>query len=171
MTFTSTADFGDITVGEQVSFGVAGNESARAFLPVEAAGATVLAVDGHGRPALLSRQIGTGSVVLCTYPVEHMAARTPRVNPESTWRLYAALAAAAGVQLPLAASDPRVMTGRLRTGAGEVAVLVNTSAQQVEVALVTTGTALYGRGDTASGEPLQELVLAPFEVEILSRLT
>ena len=50
-------------------------------------------------------------------------------------------------------------------------MLVNTSAQQVEVALVTTGTALYGRGDTASGEPLQELVLAPFEVEILSRLT
>ena len=171
VTFTFAADFGDITVGEQVSFSVAGSESARAFLPVEAAGATVLAVDGHGRPALLSRQIGTGSVVLCTYPIEHMAARTPRVNPESTWRLYAALAAAAGVQLPLAASDPRVMTGRLRTGAGEVAVLVNTSAQQVEVALVTTGTALYGRGDTAPGEPLQQLVLAPFEVEILSRLT
>ncbi len=171
VTFTFTADFGDITAGEQVSFSVAGNENARAFLPVEAAGATVLAVDGHGRPALLSRQIGTGSVVLCTYPVEHMAARTPRVNPESTWRLYAALAAAAGVQLPLAASDPRVMTGRLRTGAGEVAVLVNTSAQQVEVALVTTGTASYGRGDTAPGEPLQQLILAPFEVEILARLT
>jgi endo-1,4-beta-mannosidase len=171
VTFTFTADFGDITAGEQVSFRVAGTESARAFLPVEAAGATVLAVDGHGRPALLSHQIGTGSVVLCTYPVEHMAARTPRVNPESTWRLYAALAAAAGVQLPLAASDPRVMTGRLRTGAGEIAVLVNTSAQQVEVALVTTGTASYGRGDTAPGEALQQLVLSPFEVEILSRLT
>ena len=70
MTFTFTADFGNITVGEQVSFSVAGNENARAFLPVEAAGATVLAVDGHGRPALLGGQIGTGSVVLCTYPVE-----------------------------------------------------------------------------------------------------
>ena len=171
VTFTFTADFGDITAGEQVSFGVAGNESARAFLPVEAAGATVLAVDGHRRPALLSRQIGTGSMVLCTYPVEHMAARTPRVNPESTWRLYAALAAAAGVQLPLAASDPRVMTGRLRTGAGEVAVLVNTSAQRVEVGLVTTGTASYGRDDAAPGEALRQLVLAPFEIEILSRLT
>jgi endo-1,4-beta-mannosidase len=171
VTFTFTADFGDITAGEQVSFRVAGNESARAFLPVEAAGATVLAVDGHGRPALLSRQIGTGSVVLCTYPVEHMAARTPRVNPESTWRLYAALAAAAGVQLPLAAGDPRVMTGRLRAGAGEVAVLVNTSAQQVEVALVTTGTASYGHKDTAEVEVLKHLVLSPFEVEILSRLT
>ena len=171
VTFTFTADFGDIAAGEQVSFNVAGNESARSFLPVEPAGATVLAVDGHGRPALLRRPIGAGSVVLCTYPVEHMAARTPRVNPESTWRLYAALAVAAGVQRPLAASDPRVMTGLLRTGGGgEVAVLVNTSAQPVEVGLVTTGTASYGR-DKAPGETLKQLVLPPFEVEILSRLT
>jgi endo-1,4-beta-mannosidase len=171
VTFTFTADFGDIAAGEQVSFRVAGNDSSRSFLPVEPAGATVLAVDGHGRPALLRRRIGAGSVVLCTYPVEHMAARTPRVNPESTWRLYAALAAAAGVQRPLIASDPRVMTGLLRTGSGEVALLVNTSAQPVEVRLVTTGAASYGRADTAAGETLKQLVLSPFEVEILSRLT
>ena len=145
--------------------------SARSFLPVEPAGATVLAVDGHGRPALLRRRIGSGSVVLCTYPVEHMAARTPRVNPESTWRLYAALAAAASVQRPLTASDPRVMTGLLRAGGREVAVLVNTSAQPVEVRLVTTGTASYRRHDTSPGETLKQLVLPPFEVEILSRLT
>ena len=50
-------------------------------------------------------------------------------------------------------------------------MLVNTSAQPVEVGLVTTGTASYGRGDTAPVEPLRQLVLAPFEVEILSRLT
>jgi endo-1,4-beta-mannosidase len=171
VTFTFTADFGDIAAGEQVSFSVAGNASARSFLPVEPAGATVLAVDGHGRPALLRRRIGSGSVVLCTYPVEHMAARTPRVNPESTWRLYAALAAAASVQRPLTASDPRVMTGLLRAGGREVAVLVNTSAQPVEVRLVTTGTASYRRHDTSPGETLKQLVLPPFEVEILSRLT
>jgi endo-1,4-beta-mannosidase len=171
VTFTFTADFGDIAAGEQVSFSVAGNASARSFLPVEPAGATVLAVDGHGRPALLRRRIGSGSVVLCTYPVEHMAARTPRVNPESTWRLYAALAAAASVQRPLPASDPRVMTGLLRAGGREVAVLVNTSAQPVEVRLVTTGTASYRRHDTSPGETLKQLVLPPFEVEILSRLT
>jgi endo-1,4-beta-mannosidase len=171
LTFTFTADLGDIAAGEQVSFSVAGNDSARSFLPVKPAGATVLAVDGHGRPALLQRRIGSGSMVLCTYPVEHMAARTPRVNPESTWRLYAALAEVAGVQRPLTASDPRVMTGLLRTGDGEVAVLVNTSAQPVEVRLVTTGTASYGRPDTAPVEALRQLTLPPFEVEILSRLT
>lgn len=171
LTFTFTGDLGDIAAGELVSFSVAGNDSARSFLPVEPAGATVLAVDSHGRPALLRRRIGAGSVVLCTYPVEHMAARTPRVNPESTWRLYAALAEVAGVQRPLTASDPRVMTGLLRTGNGEVAVLVNTSAQPVEVRLITTGAASYGRHDTAPGEALTQLALPPFEVEILSRLT
>lgn len=31
-----------------------------------------------------------GSVVLCTYPIEHMAAVTPRVNPEATSQLYSA---------------------------------------------------------------------------------
>ncbi len=109
--------------------------------------------------------------MLCTYPVEHMAARTPRVNPESTWRLYAALASAAGVQRPLAASDPRVMTGRLRTPAGELAMIVNTSAEQVEVGLVTTGDVSYGHRDATPGEALKQLVLPPFEVEILARLT
>ena len=171
LTLTFTADLGDIAAGERVSFSVAGNDSARSFLPVEPAGATVLAVDGHGRPALLRRRIGSGSMVLCTYPVEHMAARTPRVNPESTWRLYAALAEVAGVQRPVTASDPRVMTGLLRTGDGEVAVLVNTSAQPVEVRLVTTGTATYGHPHTAPGEALRQFTLPPFEVEILSRLT
>ena len=171
VTFTFTADFGDLMAGERVSFSVAGNESSRSFLPVEPTSATVLAVDGRGRPALLSRRIGTGSLVLCTYPVEYMAARTPRVNPESTWRLYAALASAAGVQRPLAASDPRVMTGRLRTPAGELAMIVNTSAEQVEVGLVTTGDVSYGHRDATPGEALKQLVLPPFEVEILARLT
>jgi endo-1,4-beta-mannosidase len=171
VTFTFTEDFGDIAAGERIGFRAAGNESARSFLPVEPVGAAVLAVDGHGRPALLSRRVGAGAVVLCTYPVEHMAARTPRVNPESTWRLYAALAADAGVQRPLAASDPRVITARLRAGSREVVVLVNTSAQQVEAALVTTGSASYGRREPAPGEALKRLVLPPFEVEIISRLT
>jgi hypothetical protein len=78
---------------------------------------------------------------------------------------------AAGVQRPLAASDPRVMTGLLRTGGGELAVLVNTSPQPVEVRLVTTGAASYGRADKAPGETVKQLVLPPFEVEILSRVT
>ena len=95
--FTFVEDLGDLTAGDELRFKVAGTESSRAFLPVEPAGATVLALDGHGRPALLRRPVGDGAMVLCTYPIEHMAARAPRVNPESTWRLYSALATSAGV--------------------------------------------------------------------------
>ena len=61
-----------------------------------------------------STQLGAGSTVLCTYPLEHMAARTPRVNPEDTWRLYSALAADAGVSRPVRVDDPRVLVGRVR---------------------------------------------------------
>ena len=108
--------------------------------------------------------------MLCTYPTEHMAARSPRVNPESTWRLYSALATSAGVDRPLSVPDPRVITGRLRTPAGELAVLVNASPDQAEVSLATAGSASYRRRGAESGEALSRLRLAPFEVEVLSRL-
>ncbi|HXQ86487.1 MAG TPA: hypothetical protein VN746_07415, partial [Gaiella sp.] len=70
--------------GTRLTFAVAGEPSARSYLPVETAGAEVVAVDRHGRPALLRHAVGAGRTVLCTYPLEHMAARTPRVNPEDT---------------------------------------------------------------------------------------
>jgi endo-1,4-beta-mannosidase len=80
-----------------------------ARLPVEPIGAEVLAVDAEQRPALLRHRIGRGAMVLCTYPLEYMAAKTPRVNPEDTWRLYSALAEEAGVGRPWHVEDPRVM--------------------------------------------------------------
>jgi hypothetical protein len=64
--------------------------------------------DTRGRPALLLRAIGQGSLVLCTYPVEHMAALTPRVNPDDMVTLYDALARHAGVRRLVTADDPRV---------------------------------------------------------------
>ena len=168
--FSFVEALGDLAVGDELAFKVAGNKSARAFLPFEPAGATVLALDGHGRPALVRRQVGDGAMVLCAYPTEHMAARAPRVNPESTWRLYSALASAAGVDRTLTAPDGRVMTGRLRTPAGEVAVLVNTSPDQVDLSLVTTGTASYGRRAAGPRQALSQLTLPPYEVEVLTRL-
>ena len=95
--FQFVDDLGDIPEGARLTFRVAGEPSARAFLPLEPQGAQVVAVDGHGRPALLRHSIGAGCTVLCTYPIEHMAAKTPGVNPEDTYRIYSALAEAAGV--------------------------------------------------------------------------
>jgi endo-1,4-beta-mannosidase len=122
---------GGLASGTRLAFAVGGEPSARSYLPVEPAGAEVLAVDGHGRPALLRHAVGAGSTVLCTYPLEHMAARTPRVNPEDTWRLYAALAESAGVDRPVSVPDPRIVAGALRHGGSTTLVLVNCSAEPI----------------------------------------
>ena len=71
-------------------------------------GAEVIATDAHGRPALLLRRVGDGDIILCTYPIEDMAAVTPRVNPDATVTLYDALADHAGVRRPVTVEDPRV---------------------------------------------------------------
>jgi endo-1,4-beta-mannosidase len=155
VTFQFVEPLGDLEPGARLTFPVAGTPSARAYLPVEPAGASVVAIDAHGRPALLRHELGAGATVLCTYPLEYMAAKTPRANPESTWRLYSALAVAAGVRRAVRVDDPRVLVGCLRTGARRLAMLVNCSPDAVEV------------------EPLLEhgvmdpVAIAPFEVATL----
>ncbi|HEX5190924.1 MAG TPA: cellulase family glycosylhydrolase [Streptosporangiaceae bacterium] len=108
VTFTMRRALGSLPGGATLRFRAAGNEHSRSYLPVRPDGAEVLATDGHGRPALLLRRVGAGSLVLCTYPIEHMAAVTPRVNPEATGSLYDALADHAGVRRAVVVRDPRV---------------------------------------------------------------
>ena len=92
-----------------------------------------------GRPALLRHALGSGATVLCTYPIEHFAARTPRANPESTWRLYSALAEAAGVSRPVRVDDPRVLVGRIDVPGSERVLFVNTSSERVPVEPIVAG--------------------------------
>jgi len=153
------APLGELAAGERLTFRIPAAAGARDHLPVEATGAAVLAVDGEGRPALLRRTLGAGALVLCTYPLEHMAARTPAANPEDTWRLYSALADAAGVARPVRVEDPRVLTGRLRTGRGERTILVNCSFETIDVEL----RAEPGRGLSLPAE----LALPPAGVAVL----
>jgi endo-1,4-beta-mannosidase len=150
------ADFGDVVRGTTLSFRAAGSPSARSYLPVESVGAEVIAVDGHDRPALLRHRVGSGSTVLCTYPLEHMAAQTANVNPETTWRLYSALAEVAGVSRPIRVLDPRIFVGRLRAGDGETALFVNCSADAVEIEPIVAGVEL--------AVPAGALALEPFGV-------
>ncbi|MCE7000456.1 cellulase family glycosylhydrolase [Saccharothrix sp. S26] len=154
-------DFGGIGAGEELVFRVGGTAESRAFLPVVPDGAEVVAVDGHGRPALLRHRVGDGWMVLCTYPVEHMAARTPRVNPEPTWRLYAALAVVAGVPPRVRVDDPLVMTGVMEHSVdGRVfAWFVSQHASPVVVRPVVDGV-LVG----LDGSPLDAVELGAFGV-------
>ena len=140
--FQFVDDLGDIAEGTRLSFRVAGEPSARAYLPVDSVGAEVVALDGHGRPALLRHRLGSGSAVLCTYPIEHMAARTPGANPEDTWRLYSALATAAEVDRPVRVDDPRVLVGRVRSGDSETAIFVNCAEDSISVEPILSGVEL-----------------------------
>lgn len=137
-------ELGGLPVGTRLAFAVAGALSARSYLPVETAGAEVVAVDRRGRPALLRHAVGAGTTVLCTYPLEHMAARTPRVNPEDTWRLYAALAESAGVVRPVTVADPRIVAGALDHGGARSFVLVNCSVEPIVAEPVLDGADVLG---------------------------
>ncbi|GAA2365935.1 cellulase family glycosylhydrolase [Streptomyces cuspidosporus] len=164
VTFILTRAFGTLPEGARLTFRAAGTENSRVFLPVEPDGAQVLAVDGRGRPALLLREIGEGGVVFCTYPIEHMAAVTPRVNPEATTTLYDALAAHAGVRRPVTVPDPRVAVDRLVHENGRVFVwLVSQAAEELSVEPAVAD----GRLTTLDGSPADTVVLAPYGVRVL----
>jgi endo-1,4-beta-mannosidase len=170
VTFTFQRDFGSLASGTQLSFRVAGNEHSRAYLPVRPAGAEVLAVDGRGRPALLLRPAGSGCLVLCTYPVEHMAALTPQVNPEATSRLYGALAAHAGVSRVVQVDDPRVAADLIvRPDGTRFAWLVSQADEPLTVKPELAGglrpVPLDGAGD--SGAASDVVTIAPFGVCVL----
>jgi hypothetical protein len=156
---TFTADLGPLPEGTTLSFRAAGTAHSRSFLPVRATSAEVLAVDGHGRPAVLRRRHGDGWIVLCTYPLEHMAAVTPRVNPDPTHRLYDALADLAGVRRPITVPDPRVSADVLvRADGTRFAVLVS----QADVELKVTPEI------TAGAAPAdEEVALEPYGVLVL----
>jgi endo-1,4-beta-mannosidase len=163
VTFEMVADLGELTAGTTITFIAGGNANARAYLPVEPDGAEVLAVDGRGRPALLRHRTGRGLMVLCTYPIEHMAGARPWANPEPTWRLYSALATAAGVSRPLRIEDPRVVIGALSVGERDAFVALNISPDSVTGDLVTDGRSIL----SADGTAVTRLALAPYEVCLL----
>lgn len=169
VTFTLQRDFGSLARGARLTFRTAGNEHSRAYLPVRPAGAEIVAVDGRGRPALLLRQAGSGSLVLCTYPVEHMAAVTPRVNPEATSQIYHALAAHAGVRRLVQVDDPRIATDLVvRSDGSRFAWLVSQADEPVTVKPeLAAGLKLVPLEGTAGSETDGDAVtLAPFGVGI-----
>jgi endo-1,4-beta-mannosidase len=161
---TLTADLGSLPGGTVLRFRAGGTEHSRAYLPVEATTAEVVAVDGHGRPALLRRRVGEGSLVLSTYPLEHMAAVTPRVNPEDTHRLYDALAELAGVERPVRADDPRVAVDVLRHEDGRRFVFLVSEADTPLAVKPRCRRGSYLTTDT--GDRLESVELAPYDVAV-----
>ncbi|HEY3505650.1 MAG TPA: cellulase family glycosylhydrolase [Actinocatenispora sp.] len=165
---TFAEDFGSIAAGEVLRFTVAGNENSRAYLPVVARGAKVVATDQHGNPALLRNAVGSGETILCTYPLEHMAAVSARVNPEQTYRIYDALAAVAGVERAVTVDDPRVFTDTLVHADGRRFVwFVSQHDGEATVTPTVTGTLRpLGGGDAVTAVTLPAYGVGVFELEV-----
>ena len=166
---TFTRDFGGLARGSTLDFATAGNEHARAYLPLTPTTAEVIATDAHGRPALLRRQAGRGSLILCSYPLEYMAALTPRVNPDATVALYGALAAHAGVRRPIAVDDPRVACDVLVHADGaRFAVLASHACEELTLKpVLPDDDRLADLGDELA---VDTVTLGPFEIRILKIL-
>ena len=163
-------NFGSIKAGETLSFRVGGGPNARAFLPVEVTDGQVMARDAHGRPAIVMRPRGSGAMVLSTYPLEHLAASCGRVNPEQTWRLYAALADLAGVQQQVSVDSPDVLVDGLVHQDGRRFVWLvseNDGPSRVRPRLPAGGRLVPLGG----GDPVDEVELAPYGVSVLQLLT
>jgi endo-1,4-beta-mannosidase len=134
VTWTIQEPFGGLAPGAQLTFRVGGTADGAAFLPVRATEARVCATDDAGNPALLVRETGAGRIVLSTYPLEYLAARTPRVNPDDLVRLYGAVAQLAGVDPVVSVDDPRILTDTLVHEDGRVFVwLVSQADNTVSV--------------------------------------
>jgi endo-1,4-beta-mannosidase len=163
---TFVRDFGSIPEGSRLELRAGGNGHVRAFLPVRPVTAEVVAVDQRRRPVLLERAVGAGRTVLCTYPVEQLAAASARVNPEPTWRIYDALATVAGLDRPVTVEDPRVMAAELRHADGRNLVwLVSQSDTEVTVKPTVQG----HLADLHTGQPAAEVTLDAYGVRVLRR--
>ena len=161
---TFTKDFGGIEAGRTLSWRAAGTENSRAYLPVEPDGAEVIAVDQLGRPALLRNSLGEGQAILCTYPLEHMAAVSAAINPDSTALLYAALAAEADVLPDLRLDGTEVILGEMEHADGARYVwLINMTDR--EAVATPRGASLV----TLDGDSVGQVTLPPFGVEVLRR--
>lgn len=163
---TMRRDLGSLAAGTRLAFAAGGNPHQRAFLPVEPVEAEVLATDAGGRPALLRRAIGTGALILCAYPLEAMAAATPGVNPEQTWRLYAALAEHAGIRPAVRSGDPRVLVDCLdRADGARFAWFVSQSAEPLTVTPEVAGGAALR--EVGTGAPVTAVTLPAYGVQVL----
>ncbi|HJZ88175.1 MAG TPA: beta-galactosidase trimerization domain-containing protein [Polyangia bacterium] len=116
----------------------AGGPFARSLLPIEPAGARVVARDTAGRAALTQHAVGRGTVFFLAYPWEFYLGE--QVAPEDTSHaLYAYLAAAAGVAPAYPASDPRVHTHLVRAAREDLVWALNRSWDPVEAEVDAPG--------------------------------
>jgi endo-1,4-beta-mannosidase len=135
VTLTVQIPFGGLEHGAELIFPTAGSRFARAFLPLQATVAEVLATDQHGRPALLRHRVGAGAMYLGAYPIEYYGAvRDNAHDDDDVWRLYEALAQEASIPRPVHVEGSRVFTDSLvHVDGTRYTWLVSTSPEVLKV--------------------------------------
>ncbi|MCA9669650.1 MAG: beta-galactosidase trimerization domain-containing protein [Myxococcales bacterium] len=140
------------------------NEFARAFLPVRALDATVLATDHLGHAALLRAERGRGQVLLSTFPFEHYLATQRGSEQSSVHGLYALLAERAGLEHPIGCDQPAVQRRLLRAGDHTLLSLFNHSWRPLAATVnAPAGEPIYGGGEPLRGAGPQQLAVEPKE--------
>ncbi len=92
--------FGSLPAGSEFRYQADPANLAHWPVTLDLAGGTVLAVDGAGRPALVSNSYGRGKTLVSAYPLESYLAVQPAAfeAPENTHLLYRALVEWAGIR-------------------------------------------------------------------------
>lgn len=166
--WTFEQPLGHLRAGDCLRFPVAGSIEARSMLPLDDTGreAVVVARDGQGRPALVRRRHGAGSVLLSTYSVEYFAAMRAHAHDSDDVRiLYEALAAEAGCPPPpVTAAGAVVAESLVRDDGARILVAVNVTGNPITAVVDRSATDAI---DIESGQPWgTELQLGPFDYRI-----
>ena len=139
-------------------------------LPIELrpdAPVRTLAVDGDGRPALTSHDLGRGRVLFLAYPFERYLANLPDGSARDAHRLYRLLADAAGIEERYPTHHPDVQSRVLEDGPDNLVLVQHrgwtdgvddaTDVSREAEILLDQG----GRGDDALGPKAVRLYRIP----------
>ncbi len=159
-------DFGSLREGEEIRLPAAVAPS----LPIVPVGARVLAVDERGDPVITVHRVGKGKAFFCSRSLEWIAAQGTR---PPIHRLYAALRAEAGIEVPYEPPNPALSLSILEDGeGGELVVAINHGDAPLE-GVVHSRRPLRGIVDMERGEELEvgeggfRLSLGPWDVRVL----
>jgi len=112
------------------------------FALVSSVSATVVATDDQGNPLLCVNQVGQGRAVFVSVPIERAIAQgdpwaTPVPVRHLVREVYGAVARAAGCGAPVTCSEPAVEVALFQGDEDDVLLLLNHSAEKLDVALST----------------------------------
>ncbi len=164
-----TRNFGCLLEGSELVLSPRAEGRANAFCPVDPTSARVLAVDGDGRPALLENKVGSGRIVLSTYPVErYLLGGLEAHAGDSSYLLYRALRDVAGIEPEFDVDHPNVELGILNSAGGPALWLVNHGWDEARVA-IESKTPVTRYVDVETDEPVaRELRLAGKALRVLT---